>query len=60
VADGGFVPAVSLDSLSYALVRLGEAFLYSDAVAARAPDLAAASTLIAALVDGTVRESEIA
>lgn len=58
VADGGFVPAVGLDSLSYALVRLGEAFLYSDVLAARAPDLDAASTLIAALVEGHVLAPE--
>jgi AcrR family transcriptional regulator len=58
VADGGFVPAVGLDSLSYALVRLGEAFLYSDVLANREPDLAAASTLIAALVEGHVRAPE--
>lgn len=58
VADGGFVPAVRLDSLSYALVRLGEAFLYSDVLASRAPDLDAASTLIAALVEGGVRAPE--
>jgi AcrR family transcriptional regulator len=54
VADGGFVPAVGLDSLCYALVRLGEAFLYSDVLAARTPDLDAASTLLAALVEGHV------
>jgi AcrR family transcriptional regulator len=58
VADGGFVPAVGLESLSYALVRLGEAFLYSDVLAARAPDLDAASTLIAALVEGHVPAPE--
>jgi AcrR family transcriptional regulator len=56
VADGGFVLAVGLESLSYALVRLGEAFLYSDVLAARAPDLEAASTLIAALVEAGVRD----
>jgi hypothetical protein len=54
VEDGGFVPAVGLDSLGYAIVRLGEAFLYSDVLASRAPDLAAASTLLAALVEGRV------
>ena len=54
VEDGGFVPAVSLSSLGYAIVRLGEAFLYSDVLASRAPDLAAASTLLAALVEGRV------
>jgi tetracycline repressor-like protein len=54
VDAGGFVPAVGLDSLGYAIVRLGEAFLYSDVLAARTPDLAAASTLLAALVEGRV------
>lgn len=58
VAEGGFVPVVGLDSLSFALVRLGEAFLYSDVLANRAPDLHAASTLIAALVEGHVRAPE--
>ncbi len=58
VEDGGFVPAVSLDSLCYAIVRLGEAFLYSDVLASRAPDLDAASTLLAALVEGHVPASE--
>lgn len=54
VDAGGFTPVVSLDSLAYAIVRLGEAFLYSDVLASRAPDLAAASTLLAALVEGRV------
>jgi AcrR family transcriptional regulator len=58
VDDGGFVPAVSLESLCYAIVRLGEAFLYSDVLASRAPDLDAASTLLAALVEGHVPASE--
>jgi AcrR family transcriptional regulator len=58
VEAGGFVPAVSLDSLCYAIVRLGEAFLYSDVLASRAPDLEAASTLLAALVEGHVPASE--
>ena len=51
VEAGGFEPAVSLESLCYAIVRLGEAFLYSDVQVGRAPDLAAASTLLAALVE---------
>src|SRR5262245_15378419 len=57
VEAGGFVPAVSLDSLCYAIVRLGEAFLYSDVLASRAPDLEAAATLLAALVEGHVPAS---
>jgi AcrR family transcriptional regulator len=58
VEAGGFVPTVSLESLCYAIVRLGEAFLYSDVLASRAPDLDAASTLLAALVEGHVPASE--
>jgi len=58
IAAGGFVPAVSLESLCYAIVRLGEAFLYSDVLASRAPDLDAASTLLAALVEGHVPASD--
>lgn len=54
VAEGGFSPSVGLESLAYAVVRLGEAFLYSDVLASRTPDLGAASTLIAALVEGRV------
>ncbi|MET0236529.1 MAG: QsdR family transcriptional regulator [Kibdelosporangium sp.] len=58
IDDGGFVPAVSLESLCYAIVRLGEAFLYSDVLASRAPDLDAASTLLGALVEGRVQATE--
>lgn len=58
IDGGGFAPVVSLDSLCYAIVRLGEAFLYSDVLASRAPDLAAASTLLAALVEGHVPAHE--
>ncbi|WP_410660077.1 QsdR family transcriptional regulator [Amycolatopsis sp. lyj-112] len=54
VDAGGFTPSVSLGSLCYAIVRLGEAFLYSDVLASRTPDLDAASTLLAALVEGRV------
>lgn len=51
VDAGGFTPAVSLDSLCYAIVRLGEGFLYSDVLASRTPDLDAATTLLGALVE---------
>ncbi|WP_141995586.1 QsdR family transcriptional regulator [Amycolatopsis cihanbeyliensis] len=53
VADGGFTPVVDVDSLAFALVRLGESFLYSDVVAARAPNLDAAAKLLRVLVEGT-------
>ncbi|GAB2782124.1 QsdR family transcriptional regulator [Amycolatopsis magusensis] len=52
VADGGFTPVVDLDSLSFALVRLGESFLYSDMVAAGRPNLEAAAKLLGVLVEG--------
>lgn len=52
VADGGFTPVVDLDSLSFALVRLGESFLYSDVVAAGKPNLEAAAKLLGVLVEG--------
>ncbi|MEV4947315.1 QsdR family transcriptional regulator [Streptomyces sp. NPDC053755] len=55
VADGGFTPLVDLDTLSYGAVRLGEAVIYADIVAAREPDLAAASALVDALVEGVLR-----
>ena len=51
VDAGGFVPAVDVDTLAYAVVRLGETFLYSDVLASRAPDLAALGTLVGRLVD---------
>lgn len=50
-AAGGFVPKVDLDTLGFAIVRLGEAFLYSDVLASHTPDLTAATTLLEALVD---------
>jgi Tetracyclin repressor-like, C-terminal domain len=40
-------------ALAYALVRLGESFLYADILAARHPDVAAADRLQQALVEGT-------
>ena len=49
---GVFTPLIDVGSLSYATVRLAESFLYADVIAARAPDLEAADTLISALVLG--------
>ncbi len=56
VADGGFVPKVELETLCFAVVRLGEAFLYSDVLAARRPDLDAAETLLGALIEGSAAQ----
>jgi AcrR family transcriptional regulator len=60
VADGGFVPVVDIRTLSWAIVRLGEAFLYADVMAGGVSDLSAASTLLAALVEAHVPAPETA
>jgi AcrR family transcriptional regulator len=46
----GLEPRVPLPVLCFGLVRLGESFLYSDVLAAREVDLAAATTVLDALV----------
>ena len=52
MAEFGLVPLTDPDALAYALVRLGESFLYADVLAARKPDVAAANRLQRALVEG--------
>ncbi|RBY87015.1 QsdR family transcriptional regulator [Blastococcus sp. TF02A-26] len=51
----GSVPDVPIPLLSYAVVRLGESFLYSDVMVSREPDLKAATTVVDALVTGVFR-----
>ena len=53
MAEFGLVPLIEPDALAYALVRLGESFLYADVLAARQPDVATANRLQQALVEGT-------
>ncbi len=53
MAEFGLVPLTDPGALAYALVRLGESFLYADVLAARQPDVAAANRLQQALVEGT-------
>lgn len=48
----GFQPIIEPGALAYALVRLGESFLYADVLAARPPDVATANRLQQALVEG--------
>ncbi len=48
-------PQVPVPLLALAVVRLGESFLYSDVLASRAPDLAAATTVIDALIASVFR-----
>lgn len=52
MAEFGFVPLIEPGALAYALVRLGESFLYADVLAARQPDVETANRLQQALVEG--------
>jgi AcrR family transcriptional regulator len=53
MAEFGLVPLIEPGALAYALVRLGESFLYADVLASRQPDVATADRLQQALVEGT-------
>ncbi|SRR6266496_1257208 len=48
----GLVTIIEPSALAYALVRLGESFLYADVLAARKPDVATANRLQQALIEG--------
>ncbi|MEU8638557.1 QsdR family transcriptional regulator [Amycolatopsis sp. NPDC048633] len=50
----GLTPLVPLPDLAFAVVRLGESFLYSDVLAARTVDLTVATTLLDTLVRGAL------
>jgi AcrR family transcriptional regulator len=52
VAEFGLVTLIEPDALAYALVRLGESFLYADVLANRKPDVATANRLQQALIEG--------
>jgi AcrR family transcriptional regulator len=54
VAEFGLVTIIEPGALAYALVRLGESFLYADVLAARKPDVATANRLQQALIEGIV------
>jgi AcrR family transcriptional regulator len=52
IAEFGLVTIIEPDALAYALVRLGESFLYADVLAARKPDVEAVGRLQRALIEG--------
>lgn len=52
VRDHGLVPIADPRDLAFALVRLGESFLYADVLASRPPDVDAANRVQRALVEG--------
>lgn len=57
MAEFGLVSLIEPESLAFALVRLGESFLYADVLAARTPDVAAADRLQQALVRSSLAGS---
>ena len=52
IAEFGLVTIIEPDTLAYALVRLGESFLYADVLAARKPDVETVDRLQQALIEG--------
>jgi AcrR family transcriptional regulator len=52
IAEFGLVTIIEPDALAYALVRLGESFLYADLLAARKPDVETVDRLQRALIEG--------
>ena len=59
MAEFGLVPLIEPGALAYALVRLGESFLYADVLADRQPDVATADRLQQALVEASDRDSTV-
>ncbi len=54
MAEFGLVPLIEPDALAYALVRMGESFLYADVLANRKPDVGTANRLQRALIEGVL------
>ena len=50
--EDGLETLIEPDALAFALVRLGESFLYADVLAARQPDVQTADCLQSALIEG--------
>jgi AcrR family transcriptional regulator len=54
IKEFGLVTLIEPGALAYALVRLGESFLYADVLAARRPDVETANRLQQALIQGVL------
>jgi AcrR family transcriptional regulator len=52
IAELGLTAPIEPDALAFALVRLGESFVYADVLANRKPDVDAANRLQRALIEG--------
>jgi AcrR family transcriptional regulator len=53
IDEHGLETMIDPDALAYALVRIGESFLYADVIAARTPDVEKADRLQYALIEGS-------
>ena len=56
IEEFGLVTLIDPGALAYALVRLGESFLYADVLAARKPDVETAGFLQHALFEASCRK----
>jgi len=54
IEEFGLITLIEPDALAYALVRLGESFLYADVLAGRKPDVETANRLQRALIEGVL------
>ena len=60
IEEFDLVPLIDVNALAYALVRMGESFLYADVLASRQPDVATADRLQQALFEGAVLRPVVA
>ncbi|HTJ69820.1 MAG TPA: QsdR family transcriptional regulator [Actinospica sp.] len=51
IEEHGLEPVIDAEAFAYALVRIGESFLYADVIAARTPDVDKANRLQQALIE---------
>ncbi len=58
IEEFGLVTLIEPGALAYALVRLGESFLYADVLAARKPDVETAVFLQQALFEASCRRTD--
>lgn len=56
-ASGAFRPELDTGTLAFAIMRIGEGFLYADVIADRPPDTGRAVTVIRALLTGLDRSA---
>jgi hypothetical protein len=53
IATGAFAPRLDARTLAFVVVRIGESFLYADAIADGEPDVEQALEIIGRLLEGS-------